>query len=455
MSFHSTPDDKKNKRFSSPSTSNAVQSNRREQKNGVSEPLLRSAVSSALASPGHPLDRDTAEFMQSRFNHDFSKVRLHTDTPALRSAQALNARAYTVQSDIVFGGGQYQPTSAEGQRLMAHELAHVVQQSGTSTGPSKPHSLRFGTDRDEEAARRFADETNSNPPKSPIAEVQLVSSPSSSCQVQRQEMTGASRMTLRYSPSIAAVMGSERLSHFSINSPALTGTHHDQVTELAATILNLLEQYPGGIVSIVGHTDATGSEAHNMRLGQERAESVRDALVTAGVPADVITTDSAGEGSLFVPTQRAEGLNRRVEISFRPEPSFRIHMPPLSLQSPAAPEPGGTQPDLQMRLPPLRPETPEERIERIIRTPPPAPPQRRSFNDLFWRRVDDGLDSVMDRFNVPDDLRDLIRRGAHAAIEKGAQAILDQALDSAGIQGEAREAIRQTVRAMGRTPMIR
>lgn len=85
-------------------------------------------VNSVLRSPGRPLDTGTREFMEPRFGHDFSQVRLHTDASAAQSATAVNARAYTVQSDIVFGAGQYQPTSAPGTRLMAHELAHVVQQ---------------------------------------------------------------------------------------------------------------------------------------------------------------------------------------------------------------------------------------------------------------------------------------------------------------------------------------
>src|SRR5262249_43583700 len=61
--------------------------------------------------------------------HDFSRVRVHTDGKAAESARAVNALAYTVGADIVFAGGQYAPSTASGQRLLAHELAHVVQQS--------------------------------------------------------------------------------------------------------------------------------------------------------------------------------------------------------------------------------------------------------------------------------------------------------------------------------------
>lgn len=87
-------------------------------------------IAGALKSSGIPLDRDTREFMESRFSHDFSHVRIHNDAPAAESAQELNALAYTVGSDVVFAAGQYEPRSAAGAHLLAHELTHVIQQEG-------------------------------------------------------------------------------------------------------------------------------------------------------------------------------------------------------------------------------------------------------------------------------------------------------------------------------------
>lgn len=78
-------------------------------------------------SDGRPLDRRTRRFFESRLGHDLSGVRIHTDDPASQSARALNARAYTVGSDIVFAGGEYKPDTHGGRLLLAHELAHVVQ----------------------------------------------------------------------------------------------------------------------------------------------------------------------------------------------------------------------------------------------------------------------------------------------------------------------------------------
>lgn len=83
-----------------------------------------------------PLDAGLRSSMETRFGHDFGSVRVHGGDAAARSAAALDARAYTSGSDIVFGSGEYQPQTARGQHLLAHELAHVAQRqrSGSDAG---------------------------------------------------------------------------------------------------------------------------------------------------------------------------------------------------------------------------------------------------------------------------------------------------------------------------------
>lgn len=85
-------------------------------------------VASGLQSPGKPLDTSTRDFMESRFGHDFAEVRVHDGAEAAQSAEGINARAYTVGADIVFGAHEYTPQSQSGRQLLAHELTHVVQQ---------------------------------------------------------------------------------------------------------------------------------------------------------------------------------------------------------------------------------------------------------------------------------------------------------------------------------------
>ena len=98
-----------------------------------SVPLI---VHDVLRSPGQPLDAGTRAFMEPRFGYDFSQVQVHTDARAAESARAVNALAYTVGRDVVFGTGQYAPETREGRRLLAHELTHVVQQAVTNTSVS-------------------------------------------------------------------------------------------------------------------------------------------------------------------------------------------------------------------------------------------------------------------------------------------------------------------------------
>lgn len=90
-----------------------------------------SIVSDVLHSPGQALAQSTREFMEPRFGHDFSQVRVHLDGQAAESARAVNASAYTVGNKVVFGAGQYAPGTNEGKNLLVHELSHVVQQNST------------------------------------------------------------------------------------------------------------------------------------------------------------------------------------------------------------------------------------------------------------------------------------------------------------------------------------
>lgn len=94
------------------------------------------------AASGSTLEQNTRALMETRFGHDFSQVRVHTDDKAAASARAVNARAYTVGDDIVFGKNQYHPAAASSQRLIAHELAHVVQQRQTGQ-PAVARQLEY------------------------------------------------------------------------------------------------------------------------------------------------------------------------------------------------------------------------------------------------------------------------------------------------------------------------
>src|SRR5436305_14186693 len=96
-------------------------------------PLTR-VLHHVSGSQGKSLDPTVRSDMEPRLGHDFSGVRVYTDGNAARAAKALGARAFTVGRDVYFGSGRYAPHTHEGRKLLAHELTHVVQQEGSTSG---------------------------------------------------------------------------------------------------------------------------------------------------------------------------------------------------------------------------------------------------------------------------------------------------------------------------------
>jgi hypothetical protein len=110
-----------------------------------------------LRDGGEPLPGTVRAFFEPRFGHDFSRVRVHTDQPAERSARAVNAQAYTTGSHIVFGAGYYSTETLDGRRLLAHELTHVVQQGASpmSTATMQRAPISTGDESDVVAEREY------------------------------------------------------------------------------------------------------------------------------------------------------------------------------------------------------------------------------------------------------------------------------------------------------------
>lgn len=116
---------------------------------GAARPQFSRVPTTSLApqaalprSAGMPLTSDVRSELETRLGHDFAAVRVHADAGAAGAADAMGARAYTLGRHVVFGAGEYQPRKAQGRELLAHELAHVVQQQGgaprVQLQPKKP-----------------------------------------------------------------------------------------------------------------------------------------------------------------------------------------------------------------------------------------------------------------------------------------------------------------------------
>lgn len=131
----------------------------------------RSPVHDVISSGGRPLEPAVRTDMEVRLGHDFADVRVHDDSSAAASAQAVNAHAYTVGPNIVFQRDRYDPSSQEGRTTLAHELTHVVQQrSGPVDGTSAPGGIKVSdpSDRFEREASANADRVMAAPAPAPV-----------------------------------------------------------------------------------------------------------------------------------------------------------------------------------------------------------------------------------------------------------------------------------------------
>jgi outer membrane protein OmpA-like peptidoglycan-associated protein len=270
-------------------------------------------VNEVLSTPGKALDPADRQAMGLRLRHDFSKVRVHADARAAASAHAVDAQAYTVGSHVVFGEGKYSPRSAGGQRLLAHELVHTLQQSA-GVPLSGPIALGDPHDHSEHQAERAA--SGGAPQRADVA------ASNRSVRVQRQmnepQPKPAADLAQSASPFLAGAIGSITIDGFETGKSDISAANQKALERTARTIQSLLKTYPGSSIRVIGHTDAVGKEESNLALGQARAESVQSALVAMGLPAQAIALESKGETQLLVKTERAEARNRRVEVRFQP-----------------------------------------------------------------------------------------------------------------------------------------
>ena len=126
---------------------------------GAAPALDTAAAVQETERAGQPLPTAVRADLEARLGHDFGEVRVHADGAAASAARSVRARAYTLGSHVVFGAGQYAPDRAEGRHLLAHELAHVVQQQGAPVTAAKRDGIAVAPagDRLEREADLFAD----------------------------------------------------------------------------------------------------------------------------------------------------------------------------------------------------------------------------------------------------------------------------------------------------------
>lgn len=403
---------------------------------------------------GQQIEPGVRSRLEQGFGRDFSDVRVHADSAAGDSARRLGAQAYTVGDDIHFAAGRYRPDTPQGQELLAHELAHVEQQTrgGSGVGDAEIRAVRAAHD---------------------VMQGDTVSA----------EAVGGAPPGLQAKPDEYGADAPSGLAFpvttldaFALNTAALTSTHLEDIKRLAWSIglhAGMLRD-PAVTIAIVGHTDRSGPEKINDPLGQDRADTVKQALIDALAKEKVdpstfgdIPSTSMGESQPVVPT--ADGVknekNRRVEIT--------VHVGPKPAPAPAPPPPTFDP----FKLPPgsITPEPPvgprrgkdkwqemeenQRKIEEYDRKHPRTP---KGLSDIIIDKVvDDIIDPSIKELPISKDLRDKARSAIRKGLQKGTEAACDAAVDAAGVTGEEAEALKAACKAAlkekgagagGRTP---
>ena len=357
-------------------------------------PIVDAALS---RSAGHPLETPVRQSMEAALDQDLQHVRVHTDRLAAESAEAVEARAYSSGDDVVFGPGQYAPETSEGHALLEHELTHVVQER--QAGPA-PHAIFRAPLAGKSSPRLFP----GIPPP----------------------------VVTRTDQAIVVTV------YFGRNHYLLDADNLMAVEKLGDELRFILD----APIAVDGYASEEGTEAGNRKLSAARRDHVIRLLkakaigrpVFGGAPhgeADQIPGE-AGDGA---DVERSRSLNRRVTIV-------------VLLPAPARPA-AGPEKKIDLNVPfKVRPETDEERSDRQIRealrTKIPDKPKT-SFSKEFWNAVDEAVDSVSRKVGIPEKYRGYIKKGARAAIEKGAEAVLDEALDKAGANETQKKAVKAAI----------
>jgi outer membrane protein OmpA-like peptidoglycan-associated protein len=309
-------------------------------------------------SRGSELPRELRWSLEAGTGRDLGNVTVHTGPEASDAATELGARAFAYGTGIYFKQGQFRPGSEQGNKLVAHEVAHVVQDADDTATRSPSGSglaVSSPTDSSEISARRIADSMavqsgllsgpgshqlpGLRPSSQPVIHRDM--DPAAPGPTQFPSLSPASNapdLLANASPFLAASIASTTVDGFPTGSSDLNAAQTAELKKVASRMVSLLVKYPASTVAVIGHTDTVGTEASNVALGAARADSAKAVLIASGVPENIISTDSSGEAppqAVKTPDETPNAKNRRVEVRFRPQEGVKLP-PPAAAPPPAA-----------------------------------------------------------------------------------------------------------------------
>jgi tRNA(Arg) A34 adenosine deaminase TadA len=301
------------------------------------------SVDQALASPGRPLEPGFRQDMEQRFGHDFSRVRVHSGTDAERAARDVNASAYTVGHDIVFGAGRFAPGTQEGRRLIAHELAHTVQQA---------HGAPLAIARDPQGPPFAVNQQDIVHLRNTMLRFYNLLTPAERASLHRNTTVVIALVTHENTPTLVYTVASNS------TNPGIRA---------AAEQLGLTRWDPEGIDKIAGERHAeqltleaaskTGFKVHAMAVTREPCPDCGPVVAEKGIPIEWVRDPN--------PVSRPPGTSGRPPGGGTPPPTAPIGRPPEPAKTET--QPAGTKTVTAERGAPLEPvveATPGFRPER-------------------------------------------------------------------------------------------
>jgi outer membrane protein OmpA-like peptidoglycan-associated protein len=391
----------------------------------------RVGTSTTAKTAGEPIHENERVQLESAFSQDFSDVRIHRDAEAAELSHQMEANAFTVGRHIYFARGAYS------NLRLAHELAHVVQQSNAASAGAVEDPLL------EQKAREAAGTAVSGG----IPDI----SAAYAAPLMQRDAAPASRH-FKLLPSYSLVVDNFDIDKFDLSDP-----QKSKLQDLAKRAKSTLHSAPDTFITIVGFADHPGTKEHNLDLGDKRGKEVMSYLTELGIPADAMRAMSRGDDLQIVPSFGYEAKNRRVEVDVTARSFFTppILTPPTPL-TPPAPLPPVPRPDLTYH-PPMP--TPEEEAEENIRRSEEMWKQAQQI--LAHEKTKPGT-SVADllgrvgrelakKLGLPKWAQDRAESLAQDLPAKGAEAVFDQLAGDKGLSSQEKNAVHAVIDALSKS----
>ncbi len=261
------------------------------------------SVDQALASPGRPLEPPLRQDMEQRFGCDFSRVRVHADGRAVESAQAVHAQAYTVGSDLVFARDKYAPSTTAGKQLLAHELVHVVQQSGASSSSM----------------------LSRKPEDCPADRVEEPDHPGDCPEITR------GRQELKEAKSAVPAVETGIAGECYLLANLASGSTNFGSPKEFEEISDFLQMDSSLTLHITGFTDCVGTADENSDLRMKRAYAVENYFTgVLGVDPKRIVVEMAADTEYVTANNTPEGRSRNRSVALYLGAPKTLDCPPLS-----------------------------------------------------------------------------------------------------------------------------